>query len=57
MDASFAQSAIVWLALGIGLVSVLVCVFSAAAPLDEEGHNLPASREETATALDAESAG
>ena len=28
MDASFAQAAIVWAALGIGLASVLYCVFS-----------------------------
>jgi len=35
MDASFAQSAIVWAALGIGLASVLYCVFSGA-PLTSE---------------------
>lgn len=33
MDASFAQSVIVWTALSIGLASVLYCVFSAASSL------------------------
>ena len=33
MDASLAQSAIVWAALGIGLASVLYCVFSGTPPL------------------------
>ncbi|MGF1611253.1 MAG: hypothetical protein ACFCUQ_17760 [Kiloniellales bacterium] len=57
MDASLAQSAIVWLALGVGLVSVLVCVFSAAVPLDEEAEDAPASQDDSATAFDAERAG
>ena len=44
MDASFAQSAIVWAALGIGLASVLYCVFSDArliAEDDLEGSGVP----------------
>ena len=53
MDASFAQSVIVWAALGIGLASVLYCVFSDT-PLmsedDPEGSGLPSRREAEAEA-------
>ena len=36
MDANLAQSAIVWAALGIGLASVLICVFSSSALSPDE---------------------
>ena len=53
MDASFAQSAIVWAALGIGLASVLYCVFSDT-PItsedDPEGSGLPSLPEVEAEA-------
>jgi hypothetical protein len=46
MDASLAQSAIVWLALGVGLASVLLCVFSTAAPAEEDGQDPSGPRSE-----------